>query len=365
MKIVGKSLEATLQKICLEHPDQLPFDHQNHSYFDRYTDLAKKLNRDFHPQVQAGSAAVDGGMLTDHGPDHIKTVLNRAALLLDDSTNSNELNGYEIYLLMCAIHFHDLGNIYGREKHEKRVAEMMDSVSQFLGDSIEKDMIRRIAEAHGGKVLESKDTITHLLEGGAEPINGVDVRPRMLAAILKFADELADDSYRANKVLQSLGVIPKSSKIYHHYASCLHSVMLREDGKSVELSYCVNIEDMKAKFPKFNPKSKRYSQVYILDEILSRLHKMYLERSYCNRFMAPVVHVHSLAVKIKTSKQNEQIGDVLPEVKFRLEEQGYPDETIDGIYALSSGLREWSEKDINLTGKAFAESLSKLEGRSS
>lgn len=361
MKIIGKSLESTLKKICEDHPEQLPFDHRKHSYFERYTDLAAKLNRDFHPNVQAGSAAIDGGMLTDHGPDHITTVINRAAALLDDPTNANELNGYEIYLLLCAIHFHDIGNIHGRVKHEKRVMQMMASVSQFLGDSIEKDMIRKIAEAHGGKVLDSKDTITQLLNDGPEPINGIDVRPRMLAAILKFADELADDSHRANRVLQAIDAIPKSSIIFHKYASCLHSVMLRDHCKSVELSYCVNIDEMKSKFAKLNSKTNRFVQVYILDEILLRLHKMYQERSYCNRFMAPVVHVHSLVVKIKTSKANEQIGDNLPEIRFRLEELGYPDELPGGIYALSSDLRDWSGRDKKLTGKVFARTLIKQD----
>lgn len=355
MDIIKRSLEATLQHICKNNPEQLPDDNAKHSYYDRYEQLAEKLNRDFHVQVAAGSAAIDGGMLTDHGPDHIRTVANRAAALLDDPGNNNALNGYEIYLLLCAIHFHDLGNIFGRDAHEKRVSQMMDSVSSHLGDSVEKDMIRQIAEAHGGSVNGSKDTISPLVD--REPINNIDVRPRMLAGILKFADELADDSLRANRVLKSLRVIPKSSVIFHQYASCLHSVMLRESCKSVELSFCINIEEMKAKFPKYNTQTKRYRQVYILDEILDRLHKMCMERLYCNRFMAPVVHVHSLVVKIKTTKANEKIGEVLPEINFRLEELGYPEAGETGIYALSSDLRNWTKTGKRLTGEVFAKKL--------
>lgn len=318
MKIIGSSLEDTLKVICSREPKQLPFDNDKLSYFDRYEQMADKLNREFHTHVVAGSAAKDGGLLTDHGPDHIKTVINRAAALLDDPENNNVLNGYEIYLLLCAIHFHDLGNIFGRSMHEKRVSEMMAEVSSILGDSVEKDMIRKIAEAHGGKVNGDKDTISHLV--AKTPINGIDVRPRMLAAILKFADELADDSYRANHALLALGAIPKSSIIYHKYASCLHSVMLRDSCTSVEINYFINVEDMKLKFPKFNLETSRYRQVYILDEVFERLHKMYIERLYCNRFMAPVVQVQSIIVNIKTIKLDEKIGEELPEINFRLEE---------------------------------------------
>lgn len=358
MKIIKSSLEATLEDICKKHSEQLPFDNSKMSYYERYTQMASKLNRDFHIHVAAGSAAVDGGMLTDHGPDHIQTVINRAAALLDNAKNKNKLNGYEIYLLLCAIHFHDLGNIHGREAHEKRVSKMMLEVASHLGDSVEKGMIRQIAEAHGGKVNGSSDTISHLPPD--TPVNGIDIRPKLLAAILRFSDELADDSNRANNTLQALDAIPKSSEIYHKYATCLDSVMLRESCKSVELNYVIKIDEMENKYPKFNPKTARYRQVYILDEILERLHKMYLERLYCNRFMAPVVHVHSIVVKIRTTKVNEQIGEVLPEINFRLQELGYPVATDSGIYAFSEDINNWEDTGKKLTGKVFASTLSKL-----
>lgn len=357
MRIVKANLVTTLKEICLNSPEQLPDDHCKQSYFDRYEQMAAKLDRDFHVNVAAGSAAADGGMLTDHGPDHIRTVIKRASALLDDPDNNNELNGYEIYLLLCAIHFHDLGNINGRVKHEKRVSEMMKHVESHLGDSVEKNMIRQIAEAHGGKVNGDSDTITHLLS--KTPVNGIDIRPRMLAAILKFADELADDSNRANRVLLALGAIPKSSLIYHKYASCLHSVMLRESCKSVELNYVINVDEMSDTFPKLNNQTKRYKKTFLLDEILERLHKMYLERLYCNRFMTPVAHVHSIVVKIKTTKVNEKIGELLPEINFRLEELGYPDVSNSGIYALSDELVNWENSGKPLTGKTFANSISK------
>lgn len=355
MKILKSSLEATLEELCREEANQFPFNNSTMSYFDRYTQMASKLDRDYHIHVSAGSSAKDGGMLTDHGPGHIKTVINRAAALLDNKKNKNKLNGYEIYLLLCAIHFHDLGNIFGRKKHEKRVSEMMGHVGSFLGDSVEKNMIRQIAEAHGGKVNESRDTICHLAPNTA--VNGIDVRPQMLAAILRFADELADDSHRANNVLLSVDAIPKSSLIYHKYASCLHSVMLRESCKSVELNYEINIDEMTKKFPKLNTKNGQYSEFYMLDEILERLNKMYQERLYCNRFMAPVVHVHSIVVKIKTCKVKEQIGEELPEINFRLEELGYPDTSDLGIYAYSKDIENWQDTGKKLTGEVFANSL--------
>ena len=359
MIIVKSSLVATLEDICLNNPEQLPDVHRKQSYSDRYKQMAEKLDTDFHVHVAVGSAAVDGGILTDHGPDHIQTVIKRVTALLDDPTNNNALNGYEIYLLLCAIHFHDLGNIYGRAEHEKRVSKMMKHVESHLGDSVEKTMIRQISEAHGGKVNGDSDTIGYLER--ETPVNGIDIRPRMLAAILKFADEISDDSNRAHRVLLELGAIPKKSLIYHKYAASLHSVMLRESCKSIELNYVVNIDEMTETIPKFNPQTLGYKEVFLLDEIFERLLKMYLERHYCNRFMAPVAHVHSIEIRIRTTKACGRIGEVLPEIKFRLEDRGYPEITELGIYAFSDQLGNWENSGKRLTGETFANSIAKLK----
>ncbi|WP_174802406.1 HD domain-containing protein [Martelella limonii] len=336
MNIIDNSLEKTLEQLCSNNTNELPFDNSKHTYFARYMEMAEKLNREFHDHVLAGSSAIDGGILTDHGPDHIKTVIQRASILLNNPNNRYRLYGYEIYLLLCAIHFHDLGNINGREKHEKRVVSMMEYVKDYLGDAIEKDMIRQIASAHGGEINGDPDTISYL--SPTEPLNGIDVRPRMLAAILRFSDEIADDHHRANKALQRLGAIPKQSEIFHKYASSLHSVMVRDDCQSIELSYSISLDDIQNKFPKLNKNTKRYRSEYIVDEILSRLFKMYNERTYCNRFMSPIVNIRSISVRIRASKYSKEIGEKLPEISFRLEEAGYPSGHADGIYALSNDL---------------------------
>lgn len=355
MRIVDKCLEKTLESL-VDIQDQFPFDHEKHCYGQRYAEMSGKLNREFHPNVEAGSSASDGGLLTDHGPDHIKTVINRAAALLNAPNNTNALSGYEIYLLLCAIHFHDLGNIFGRVKHEKRIEEMMELVDSHMGDNVERRYIRQIAEAHGGKVGDEKDTIRHL-EANAV-CNGMDIRPQLLAAILRFADELADDRYRARNVLLKLGAIPDSSLIYHKYASCLHSVMVRPASKTVELHFSVSVEDLIEPFPKYNYKTEEFDAQYILDEIFERCLKTYLERAYCNRFTTPSVEIRSIVVKIGCTKKREKIGDELPEVNFRLEERGYPNGPVSGIHDLDSDLNDWDGSGKPLTGAFFSQIIS-------
>jgi hypothetical protein len=356
MKIISKSLEKTLEHLASNSPDEFPADHPNQCYWDRYRQLAVKLNKDWHPNVAAGSQAADGGgMLTDHGPDHIRTVISRASCLLDDSQNDNELSGYEIYLLLCAIHFHDLGNIYGRVKHEKVISEMMENVKDFLGDAAEKKYIREIAEVHGGKVGADKDTISHLPDKAA--LNGLYVRLQLLASILRFADELADDQYRANRILLKLDKIPDSSIIYHKFAECLNSVMIRPKEKDVSLHFHINIKDFINKYPKPKTSSDEFEQVYILDEIFDRIIKSYSESLYCNRFSTPFVDIRSLSIEIICLKDKETIGDKLPKIKFILREKGYPSNGSGNIHQLTDELNNWGQDGSPLTGAIFADQI--------
>lgn len=358
---MNRSLPETLKSICNgdKASKELPADHQDDCYFERFCNLENKLNKKFHEQVQAGNTAVDGGMLTDHGVKHIRTVIQRAGAILDNENNQYGLNGYEIYLLLCAIHFHDLGNISGREAHETKIEEMMSHVDQYLGDATEKRMIRQIAATHGGKVGSDPDTISYL---GADnqPCNGVDVRPKLLAAILRFSDELADDHLRAANILQKLNVIPKSSQIYHKYASCLHSVMVRDDCQSIELSYSISIEDLRKKFTKKDSKTNRLRGHFVIDEILKRLLKMHTEKVYCNRFMNPIVNIKSISVKISATRVGEQIGEQLPEAAFRLEDSGYPSLEDEIIYSLSTDLSNWGKKKERFNGSAMEKAVREI-----
>lgn len=351
MKIVDECLEKTLEELAENNANGFPADHSKRSYYDRYHSLSEKLHSDFHNQVVAGSMAVDGGVLTDHGSEHIKTVIQRAGRLLDHNEThpGNELTPYEIYILLTAIHFHDIGNIMGRTGHEKRIGDMMKAVDSHLGDETEKKCIKNIATVHGGNIDGDKDTISYL--NMRDAINGKYVRPQLLAAILRFADELADDSLRANRVLQQLGIIPKESQVYHKYASCLHSVMVSSKEKLVELHFDVHVRDLTKTFGK--KVGVRTKQVYLIDEILDRTLKAHLERTYCNRHMSPVVDIRKISVTIALSKENELPGQQLPKIAFRLEESGYPNMTVRKVYKACSELRDWEGTTGNLTGQTM------------
>src|SRR5947209_2956468 len=133
--------------------------------------------------------------------------------MLVHTDSGKKPTAYEIYLLLAAIHIHDLGNFFGRASHEINADKVMLELGPMLGaDDVEKFKIREIAQAHGGKVNGDKDKIGRLqLE---DHIFSHAIRPRFLAALLRLADELADDSTRASRFMIKKGIITESSLIY-------------------------------------------------------------------------------------------------------------------------------------------------------
>ena len=326
---IDKRLEDTLGKFSVQ--------------YETLREHATKVQRDVTP----GAVAVDGGLLTDHGPDHIQTVIDRASQL--SSTERCDLTNYEVFLLLAAIHLHDVGNIHGRKAHQLTANDVAD----WLGSSISTDAIVRrtviqIASAHTAGDSPDKDTISKL--SPEQYILNHRVRPRLLAAILRFADELADDRSRASAYLHQTSQVPHSSQVFHAFAYALHSVNINHGTREIELHFDMQTDDAVRKF------GKQDTEVYLLDEILSRSVKLHLERKYAMSFIHDWISIDAIRVFI------EVYGEGLNPVEklgYWIAEHGYPDEPEAGVYALAPELSNYKDWDGDkVTGAALADRIS-------
>lgn len=301
-------------------------------YLKQYLALEEYFNTEVHPQVMAAAAAVDSSLLTDHGPDHIRKVIARASSLLAHQDAGTKLSPYEAYLLLVSIHLHDVGNIYGRKEHEARLTEIIKNIGVRIGENAaELRMLRSIAQAHGGEIDGDKDTIGRLPVD--EHIGEILVRLPLLAAILRFSDELAEDDTRASRFLDRAGAIPAKNLLYHKYALALYSVNIRK--REIELKFHLTIDVAKEKYLKGRKK------VYLVDEIFSRTVKMHYERIYCMRYIRPVVNIDSISVKIEIF-ENDFMHSV-ESIFFKLEEKGYPSYSEDDVDQWPT-LKNWCGK---------------------
>jgi hypothetical protein len=280
----------------------------------RLTAVSEFLNKEIHPHVEKGALLQGDGYLTDHGPEHIKTVIRRASELV--SPIPGNLTTYEAYLLVMAIHFHDVGNIFGRSEHEKRTGDIMREVGRLMGDdSVELRTVQQIARAHGGHIDGDRDTITRL--SFSDYVLGAEVRIQLLAALLRFADELADDSSRAARFPLEHKQVPVSSEVFHNYAKSLHTVAIDPKSRTIELRFDLYKADAIRKM------GKGAKQVYLLDEIYGRTIKMHTERIYCGRFLAPVVRIDTINVRVSVYISSDSVTPER-EIRYSLQERGYP-----------------------------------------
>lgn len=316
MELDNKTLVEWLRDAPAElYPQCKKIDHHSH-----YVKLRDYLIDNVHNEVTFGANLIDPEvLLNDHGPGHIDTVISRASYLV--SCTSCSLNPYEVYILLCCIQLHDVGNIFGRYKHEIKAVDIMRAAEGICGrDQIEAIKIRNIAESHGGRTNNGdKDKIS-----GLQPMEEMfygSIRPQLLASILRYADELADDKTRAHRTLLKNGSLPVKSEVYHAYAMCLESVKVNHLESGINLNFHLPKEFLSRKFGKIN-ENGALKKVYLLDEIYERVLKMHYERVYCMRFSKNSIELANLFVSIEF--YDKTLNDVFPKISFTLSENGYP-----------------------------------------
>lgn len=282
--------------------------------------------------IQSGAVSVSNILdqypivcLNDHGINHIKHVLLRAEDILTKSSFLEELNSYEVFILLCSILVHDIGNLQGRDNHEMQINGFINSkCKDILPDSVERRQIARIATVHGGQLDGNKDTISKLEKETV--LNNYQIRSQFLAALLRFADEVADDKTRASTVLIEENLLPPESKIYHQYSKSLHSVEVIGEKSCIyiKLTFALSVDEAQTKFTTFS------GDKYLLDEIYDRTIKMEKERIYCNQFLRPNIYIDRIEVEINIFDESDIWIDTLP-IKYVLQEKGYPSSVNDSF----------------------------------
>lgn len=204
--------------------------------FAIYQTTRTKLLENVYAEIKGAEPA-----LSDHGPRHIENVLDNAYHLLEENGMITCLSGVELYVLGMMILFHDVGNLYGRINHHKKIAEIYDW-ARGTAASVrrEKVLVISAARAHTGKAADgSYDTLKDV--GPQEPLGSEKVRLQELAAILRFADELAEGPQRTSEFLREKGLYSGDSTIFHEYAS-ITNVFIDRGTERVLLTYEIEVE---------------------------------------------------------------------------------------------------------------------------
>jgi len=176
--------------------------------------------------------------LTDHGDRHLADVMGKTKAVIGDEIDY--FSPYELYVLAVSILFHDVGNLHGRKEHQRKVAGVYDSArKRDPRFATERTAVLAIAGAHTGCTRDgSKNTLGEL---GRLPFQGNPVRGQEVAAVLRFADELAERPHRTSAYMQNHGMYNPTSLIYHRYASISDYCVERGAGR-IALTYNIDIQ---------------------------------------------------------------------------------------------------------------------------
>ena len=218
-------------------------DARAHEYLAKFRALESHFFEYIHPQVDGGLIA-DGlrsvkddelpNVMTIHGSRHIRDVvesIDKIGLSIEEKPRATPLNSLEAYILLCATHLHDAGNIGGRAAHPERSGEIIHEHPDLFYDTETRHNIFDVARVHGGKSPQfGRDTFR-----GINSDNFTFPRLRLLAAILRIADELSENSERVPaELIKRLAASPKSNLAYR-YAQCFRRFELQNDTLDVLL----------------------------------------------------------------------------------------------------------------------------------
>ena len=203
-----------------------------------YTNAKKKLVEQVYEEIKATEPE-----LSDHGPRHIKNVLENVGHLIGKeyltARERKYFNPIEYYFLGMVTLFHDVGNIHGRDRHNEKIKDIY-VYTRGSDDKQEMRMILLAAKAHTGKAADGgKDTLNDLNVDGGFHYQSQPVRLLEVAAILRMADELAEGPQRTSRfVFDTMGYAPEN-QIFHRYASC---VLVNIDRNTGRFALSFNIE---------------------------------------------------------------------------------------------------------------------------
>ena len=301
-------------------PDEFP---SGNNYVANYKAFKSFMDKHIHPEVKTMTSRLDEEIyLNDHSSTHVEMVISKISQILEPM-GFEYFTGYEYFLLLTAIQIHDAGHIInGRANHAETSKCFIEFYNQYSVSAIERKIIAKIASAHSGK----NDPIGQLETSTL--LSGKQVKPRLLAALLRLGDELADENSRASSYLLDIEQIPEYSRLFHVFSRCLDTYSASSG--TINMHFYINKQYATEVFKK--KKGSNEELVYLIDEIYIRSTKTFTECLYYNRFVPDELRFRTINVNIDFLEDNGE--DYYPAISYRLEETGYPSNVSEDIFAL-------------------------------
>jgi hypothetical protein len=269
--------------------------------------------------------------------------------------NSEEIeyiNGIQLYFICVLVLFHDVGNLtVDRKKHhEEEVIRVVYNHVRKLEREFDDEqiLIPEIASKHSGTAVDgSKDTIGDL---GIYPrhLFGVKIHTKKCAALLRFADELAEGTQRTSVFMNKYHNYPydHNSIIYHKYAEITKIDIDREHERiCVRYNFTIKVKDGQIE------KDDNKEFIELFDFSIKRMLKLEAERKYCRYYcdwLSPFKRTHiSFNYFTEEVKSGEIVRKmIIPDNKY-LNEYFFDDLTLPDDNSSQTFINKHTEFDSN------------------
>jgi hypothetical protein len=271
------------------------------------------------------------GYLTDHGEQHYRNLETNLSLLLPDEMKQH-LAVEELFVLLCAVHFHDVGLLSEhytdepwtsvREDHVNRTYDYLHEFYEDWGlNRFEAYAIKNICLGHSG------DTLYDLPEDSV--IHRTLVRIQFLAALLRVADELDLDYTRVSPFILRLKQIPEESLKHWKKHEEIGGVLIDSKSWTIEVRAMPMSEEGRT----------------IIESLVEQKLQSELE------YVRPILEKHGLyyrqvTVKYESFGEKRSIGDHLVEKTAKRAEAAEGPKIAVGVQALSPSSPVKSESNV-------------------
>jgi hypothetical protein len=304
-----RPIESTLRQV-LERDTSI----EGSLIYGRYEAARKKLVDEILPWIRKEEPD-----LTDHGPDHVANVLDNAQRLLgipcgEISKDADfGFSPVEFYILCMSILFHDVGNLFGRNKHNQKIAQVYGDVfKNFFENKDEMVAVVNAGRAHCGTTeTGNRDTLKEL---GKTPtyVFSQPVNLTMIGALVRFADELAEGPQRTSRYLLDKGLFGEDARKYHEYAS-ITEVVIDRGGERIALTYRIDCQRKKGN----NALKQELARIkHLLELIYGRVSKLDQERRYTRYYCNPLSPFKLTTVSLDFWVDGWTMGTGLPSLQL-------------------------------------------------
>lgn len=274
-------IEEIYEKMCI---NQRPL------YFYSYCLVKSRLEKSYFPFLRDVQP-----FKTDHGIDHVNRILEKLSHFLKPhlpspgTPDDRVIDLENLNLLMHAVLWHDLGNLYGRIDHPQNIKKIFDGVKNFLYEPPYSKNILKIAEGHSGE-----GSIEKIIESSSDNIYDSVIYPQFLSALLRISDEIDEDQRRAER--RVISQVPNESQAYWQFCLCTESILPNYHSESLGGTMLLEIL-VKCKFSDTEIEAKwgkDGDEVPAILEYISRLNKINEERIYSNKFLDHAFYFHKI-----------------------------------------------------------------------